>query len=352
MNTNFKGKQIFVGLDIHKKSCELKALSDNLSLGNVVKLSPYNGLIISNFLHKHYPDAKYLCVYEAGFSGFWLQRELSQFGINCIVVNPADVPTSNKDSVNKNDQIDAIKLGKSLRADQLRGIYIPSIEQEQARSLVRQRIRIKHSIKRFKNRIMSHYNFQGIQLDWDEGKMPTTWSRNKINQLEQDALKRSDLAMLGYLDTIKSLRQEELKSLKRIRHLSQTATHKRLYESLLKIRGIGSITAMIYITELMTMSRFKTFDKLQSFVGLIPTQQSSSETDKRGHMTNRSNGILKIALNQSAWSAVRYNPEMSLYYEEQKARLRKSQFAIIKVMVKLLRKIRYEWNKIEQEDYT
>lgn len=347
MKSIFKDKQIYVGFDVHKKSCDLKVLSSNLSLSNVIKLSPYNGQIIYKYLTKHYPGANYHCVYEAGFSGFWLQRELSQLGVDCIVVNPADVPTSNKDAVFKNDKIDAIKLSKALRADQLKGIYIPSKEEEKARSLVRQRIRINQSIKRFKNRIMSHYNFQGLLIEWDEGKMPVYWSRNKIRQLEIDANNRKDLAMIGYLDTIKSLREQELKSLKRIRKLSQDPRFIKVFSRLIKIRGVGSITAMILITELISMSRFKTFDSLQSFVGLIPSQQSSNETDRRGHLTKRGNGIVKIALNQCAWSAVRFNPEMSAYYEEQKKRLRKSQSAIVKVMVKLLRKIRYEWHQAE-----
>ncbi len=347
MKSIFKGKQIYVGIDIHKKSCDLKVLSSNLSLGNVVKLSPYNGDIIFKYLTKHFPGATYHCVYEAGFSGFWLQRQLTQLGIDCIVVNASDVPTSNKDAVYKNDKIDAIKLSKSLRADQLKGIYIPTKEEELARSLVRQRIKLNQTIKRYKNRIMSHYNFQGLSIDWNEGHMPKYWSRNKIQQLEQDALQRDDLAMVAYLDAIKSLREQELKSLRRIRQLSQRSQYKEVFERLIKIKGVGSITAMIFITELINMGRFKTFDKLQSFVGLIPSQHASSETDNRGHLTKRCNGIVKIALNQCAWSAVRFNSEMSAYYEEQKKRLRKSQFAIIKVMVKLLRKIRYEWHQVE-----
>jgi len=347
MKSNFKGKHIYVGIDVHKKSCDLKVLSSNLSLSNVVKFSPYNGQIISKYLTKHYPGATYHCVYEAGFSGFWLQRQLSQLGIDCIVVNPADVPTSNKDSVFKNDKIDSIKLGKALRAEQLRGIYIPTKTEEQARSLIRQRIKVTRTIKQFKNRIMSHYNFQGLIIDWDEGQMPKYWSSHKIRQLEQDAIQRDDPAMLGYLDVIRSLREQELKSLRRIRQLSQKPQFKEVFDSLIKIKGVGSISAMIFITELISMSRFKTFDRLQSFVGLIPSQQSSNETDNRGHLTKRSNGIVKIALNQCAWSAVRFNSDMSAYYEDQKTRLRKSQFAIIKVMVKLLRKIRYEWNEVE-----
>ncbi len=347
MNSNFKGKEIYVGLDVHKKSCDLKVLSSNLSLSNVVKLNPYNGDVIYKYLTKHYPGANYHCVYEAGFSGFWLHRELSLLGIDCIIVNPADVPTSNKDSVYKSDKIDAIKLSKALRANQLKGIYIPTKQEEQSRSLVRQRVRINQCIKQFKNRIMSHYNFQGLLVEWDEGQMPKYWSRNKIRQLEQNAELRDDFAMLGYLDTIKSLREQELKSLRRIRQLSQTQQYKELIESLIKIKGVGSITAMIFITELISMSRFKTFNNLQSFVGLIPSQQSSAETDRRGHLTKRCNGLVMIALNQCAWSAVRFNSEMSAYYEDQKVRLRKSQYAIIKVMVKLLRKIRYEWHQIE-----
>lgn len=347
MKNTFKSKQIYVGIDVHKKSCELKVLSDHLSLSSVVKLSPYNGQIIHKYLTKHYPGAEYSCVYEAGFSGFWLQRELDSLDIKCIVVNPADVPTTNKDSVFKNDKVDAIKLGKALRAEQLSGIYVPSLEQEQARSLVRQRIRINRCIKQFKNRIMSHYNFQGLHLDWEEGKMPVYWSKNKIIQLEKDAINRDDLAMLGYLDTIKSLRKQELISLQRIRRLSQQKQYKDLFDHLIRIKGVGSISAMIFITELVSMKRFKTFDRLQSFVGLIPAQQSSAETDRRGHLTTRSNTIVKIALNQCAWSAVRFNCDMTVYYEDQKKRLRKSQYAIIKVMVKLLRKIRYEWNQVE-----
>lgn len=348
MKSTFKGKEIYVGLDVHKKSCELKVLSSNLSLGNVVKLSPYNGRIIHKFLTKHYPGATIHCVYEAGFSGFWLQRELTQLGINCIIVNAADVPTSNKESVNKNDKIDAIKLSKCLRAEQLSGIYILPKEDEQLRSLVRQRIKIKKCIKKFKNRIKSHYNFQGLVIDWAEGEMPTHWSKSKIRQLELDAEQREDYAMEGYLDTIKILRKQELKSLARIRQLGQTPRYNEIFTRLTAIKGVGSISAMIFISEIITMSRFSTFDKLQSYVGLIPSQQSSGETDRRGHLTKRSNENVRVALNQCAWSAVRFDSEMSAYYEDHKKRLRKSQTAIIKVMVKLLRKIRYEWDQFEK----
>ena len=50
-----------------------------------------------NYLTKHYPGAEYYSVYEAGFSGFWADRQLRDLGIKNIIVNPADVPTKSKE---------------------------------------------------------------------------------------------------------------------------------------------------------------------------------------------------------------------------------------------------------------
>lgn len=342
MKVDFKGKNIFVGLDVHKSSCEVKVLTDNLSIGNVVKLSPLSGLKIFNYLKKNYRNGNYSCVYEAGFSGFWLQRELSQLGVDCIVVNPADVPTTHKEKLNKNDKIDCVKLAKSLRSGDLKGIFIPSREQEIDRCLVRQRYKVSKELARVRNQIKSHLNLLGIKLSFVEGRS-THWSNPMVHQIYKNAEQRNDFALLGYLETMRVIRDQKLIATKRIRSLSKLERHKEDIARLTSIKGVGVISAMIIRTELIDISRFSSFDCLQSYVGLIPNQRASGDSDSKGSLTSRANSFLRPALIQCAWSAVRYNPEMAAYYEDQKTKLRKSQLAIIKVCRKVLRKIKYTW---------
>ena len=42
-----------------------------------------------------------------------------------IVVNPADVPTKSSEKLRKSDAVDSGKLARSLRANELKGIYTP-----------------------------------------------------------------------------------------------------------------------------------------------------------------------------------------------------------------------------------
>ena len=61
-------------------------------------------------------------VYEAGFCGFWALRIFRQNNIDCIVCNPADIQTMNKERVNKCDPIDSHKLSRELENKSLHGI--------------------------------------------------------------------------------------------------------------------------------------------------------------------------------------------------------------------------------------
>ncbi len=77
------------------------------------------------YLSKNFPGGTYYVAYQAGFSGFWAQRKLTEKGMKTIVVHPADIPTTDKERDQKNDQRDSRKIASSLRSGELRGIYIP-----------------------------------------------------------------------------------------------------------------------------------------------------------------------------------------------------------------------------------
>ena len=80
---------------------------------------------LHGFLKRSYPGAQYHSVYETGFCGFWIHERLRELGIDNIVVNPADVPTKSSEKLRKRDAADSNKLARSLRANELEGIYTP-----------------------------------------------------------------------------------------------------------------------------------------------------------------------------------------------------------------------------------
>jgi transposase len=88
----------------------------------------YEGLILTNtsiegspgalitHLRKRYGQAHFSCVYESGPFGFSLCRSLWAAGLDCMVVNPADIPRYQQEMRSKSDPVDARKLALHLAA--------------------------------------------------------------------------------------------------------------------------------------------------------------------------------------------------------------------------------------------
>jgi transposase len=137
-----------------------------------------------NYLKKNYPGGIYHIVYEAGFCGFWAQRKFEGPDIDCVVVNPADVPVSNKEKVNKNDPIDSRKLSRELENKSLTGIYIPEIFHEALCSLMRLRYRIVQNQTRIMNRIKGLLHTRGFKIP-DQFTGNKRWSAAFIKWLSE-----------------------------------------------------------------------------------------------------------------------------------------------------------------------
>src|SRR4030095_8232167 len=92
---NFKGQQIFIGIDVHLKNWKVSIFMDDIELET--KSFPPSAKILGSYLRRMFPSGDYLSVYEAGYSGYWVHEELEREGIKNIIVNPADVPTKDKE---------------------------------------------------------------------------------------------------------------------------------------------------------------------------------------------------------------------------------------------------------------
>lgn len=137
---DFTGQNIYVGLDVHKKSWSVTILGSYNEFKTFTQ--PPSCIALENYLVKNFPGATYYAAYESGFCGFSIYNDLNSLGIKTIVVNAADVPTSDKEKRNKSDSIDSKKIALSLRVGQLEGIYVPQDETLEDRSILRYRSRL------------------------------------------------------------------------------------------------------------------------------------------------------------------------------------------------------------------
>lgn len=341
VNTNFAEQTIYVGLDVHKRSWNAALYLNDQYLRNIHQ--PPSPTALYKFLQSNYPGAAYVCAYEGGKFGYWIQRQLSSKGVSCLVVNPADIPSTHKDEVNKTDPRDARAIAMALQCGQLRGICIPGLQQESDRSLVRHRKRIWRDLVRCKNRIKGFLDYTGIELP--DKFSNSNWSKNFLHWLSAIEFEySSSRTTLDYMIREAELLRKELLSISNdIRKLMRSKTYKQLYYLLRTITGIGPLTAALLITEIGDMKRFPSFYELNSFIGLLPMEHSSGEREVKGRLTIRRHRQLRSDLIECAWTAKRTDPALQLYYHQQLKRGKEPKLIIVKIARKLLSRIRYVW---------
>jgi transposase len=218
---SFADQSIYVGIDVHLKSWKVSVVSDEIVYKTFS--SPPKAEKLWKYLNNHFPGAKLYSAYEAGFSGFWLHRELMNLGIHSMVVNPGDVPTTDKERRQKEDARDSLKIAQTLRAGHLKGIFVPSERVEHDRLLVRTREAIVKDLRRSKSRVKSLLYFQGIGYPQGFERDSTHWSRAFIKWLEEipfgDESVRASLN--AHLEMVGHLRNQLLKITRHIRELSR-----------------------------------------------------------------------------------------------------------------------------------
>jgi transposase len=335
---NFKGQNIFVGIDVHKASWTVCIFSEKLEHKKFNQ--PPTVEALKTYLHRTFPGATYHSAYEAGFSGFHTHYELLKAGINNIVVNAADVPTTHKEKDNKTDKRDSRKLGRSLRAGDLTGIHIPARKTQEDRSLLRMRYTVRKDLTRMKLRVKSMLSFYGIDHPEQFASSNKHWSRRymewlKTIQMEEESGKA---VIKTLISEVEEMRKVLLEVNRNIRALSRTKSYEKDYDLLFGIPGIGLITGMTFLTEIEDINRFPSTDHFASYVGLVPSCHDTGEKENNGDITPRAKKILRDLIVESAWSASRKDPALHLAFCNFCKRMEPNK-ALIRIARKLLNRI-------------
>ncbi len=286
---------VTVGLDVHARSIRLAAVRADELLEE--RTLPYDEEAVERVLRR-WPAVR--CCYEAGPTGFGLQRHLVERGIDCWVVAPGLVPQRPGDRV-KTDSRDARKLARLLAGGLLEPIHVPSPELEAARDLVRAREDARLDRMRDRHRLSKFCLRHGRTL-------PTnSWTivRRKWLGEQRFEFAAQQQTFDTYVHTV-DLVDARIETLERaIRQTAEQEPWRQLVARLRCLRGIETLTALGLVSEIGDFNRFRNAQEFMAFVGLVPSEHSSGEQRRQGSITKVGNSHVRRLLVESAWHARR-----------------------------------------------
>lgn len=331
ISRNFEGKIVYIGIDVHKKNYIVTCICDE----GVVKRATLEALPekLVEFVNKYFTGGKIMSAYEAGFSGFVLHRFLVKNGINNIVVHPAAIEVSARDRV-KTDQRDSLKIATQLSSGRLKGIYVPSAKREAFRAVTRLRESVLEDRKRVGNQLKSLLYLQGLIAPNDKQKVTKKWVK-KVMKYEVDKNIRYCIQVYGnqWLDLEKKIMEinEQLE-----KQAQEDKAMEIVYQS---APGIGKTNSRQLSNELGDMRHFKNEKGLFSFTGLTPSEYSSGEHKRQGHISRQGRALLRKTLTQAAWIAIKRDPSLGAIFERIAKNVGKKR-AIVGIARRLIGRIR------------
>src|SRR5215510_14403833 len=307
-----QGSTLFVGLDVHKETIAVAYVAEERE-AEVVFLGPIGTRQgdIDKLMRKLQAKGKALhFVYEAGPCGYWLYRYLTKKDLKCWVVAPSQIPKKAGDRV-KTDRRDAVQLARLLRSGDLSPVYIPSVEDEAIRDVVRAREDVLKDLKAAKVRLKAFLLRHDIRYtgraNWTAAHL--RWLANVVcpTPAQQIVFQEYVRAVSEQTDRLQRLEAE-------LHALVPTWRWAPVVDAIQALRGIHFIAAVTLIAELGDLNRFDSPRQLMSYLGLIPSEHSSGERRRQGGITKTGNSHARRVLVEGAW-AYRYPAKVSRHLQ-------------------------------------
>ena len=289
----------YVALDAHKKEHKVAMLLPGVDTPQEWKVAntAVNIRMMVRRIRRKAPGPVVIC-YEAGVCGFALQRQIQAEGVICKVIAPSLVPVKAGQRI-KTDRRDARKLAWYLRAGMLTEVHPPDEEAESARDLVRSCEVAQADLMRSRHRLLKFLLRRGIY--YRDGRH---WTQKHFRWLSglRFARARDSVIFNGYLSEVVQRKDRVAELLGAISALATEAPYAKPVGWLRCFRGIDVLTAMTVVTELYAIERFSSPRQLMSYVGLVPSEASSGETEHKGGITKTGNRRVRRVLIQAAWN--------------------------------------------------
>lgn len=286
--------------------------------------------------------------YEASGQGFGLYDDLTDAGVECHVLAPTHLPHSAHSRKRKTDDHDALMVLDEVRAHVLAGrklpaVWVPDHQTRDDREAVRLRLELAAQRTRLKNQIRNLLKRAPLALP-DDFSAGGDWSQRSVAWLRDVAAGTTGGLREGIRTALTSLIELhgglslQIKTLDRaITRLSRTERYAGQFRRLQLLPGVGTLTAMVFLTELGDLARFANRRQLAAYLGLAPSSFESGQIDDRkGHITKQGPARVRHVLCQAAWATLRTSPEWRAKYDRiRRGSKTRSRVAIVAIMRQL-----------------
>jgi transposase len=317
-----------VGADVHDKSMLLKIAEDR---GKPAKRSFANTetgrrAVIAHLRKraKAAGGAKVELAYEASSLGFGFYDELSDAGMVCHVLAPTKMTRSADHRRRKTDERDAERLLEILRGHLLAGnalpsVWVPDPETRDDREIIRARLDAAEKLTALKCQVRMLLKRNGLRRPATISKNWThaygAWLRGLLRP--GSAMAYGSRAALGSLLRQMQAIDEEIARLDaEVESLAETERYAVPARRLMTEKGVGLLTAMVFLAELGDLNRFRNRRQIGAFLGLVPSSDESGESgERKGHITHQGPWRVRRVLCQATWSRVRTDADAKGVYE-------------------------------------
>jgi transposase len=289
----------WVGLDVHaaQSACALLDTGTGELETCVVRSRP---LAVVDWLRAL--PRPWVGVYEAGPCGYGLARAASAEGFDLRVCSAGHAKRSPQERI-KTDKRDAIRLARLLAAGELTLVDVPSVADEQVRDVVRARDDVRGDLMRTRHRIGKLL----IRRDLYYPHPGSAWTRRHLDWLRSLRLgdPASELVLADLLHAHEHLvarrgtLDRTLDELAATSHLALPAARLRC------LRGINTLSAIGLAAEIRRFDRFSHPDQLACYLGLVPSETTTSEHRRQGAITKAGSSHARRLLVEAAWHYTR-----------------------------------------------
>jgi transposase len=297
-------------MDVHKDSVMMAIFGEHGAEPREVRRVANEPRKLRRFFDRLERQGEVRACYEASGAGYVLQRWLGEWGHHCDIAAPSLTPIR-RGQRRKHDKGDAIELGRLYRAGELVLIRIPTEAEERVRDLVRCRETFQREILKSRHYILKFLRRRGLiyreAQHWTQKHF--RWLRRLLSEgvlSAEDAVVFGEyLALLDY----KLARREELD--RQIEELALAPAYREAVGRIRCFRGLDTHAAMVLATEIFDFRRFESPRQLMAYVGLVPSEDSSGERERRGSITKAGNTHCRHVLVQAGWS-YRHRPAVGV----------------------------------------
>jgi transposase len=267
----------------------------------------------------------------------WFERLLGELGIELWLGDAGKVRASVVRQ-QKTDRRDAQQLLQLLVEERFPRIWVPSLEERDARQLLVHRHKQVQARTRTKNQLQALALSQGVQ------KKRKLWSQagraelEKLELLPYAAARREQL--LQQLDRLEA----EIAGLNR--QVEEEVARRPAAVKLMTHPGVGPVTALAMVLTLGPAERFQNGRQVGSYFGLIPSEHSSGGRQRLGHISKQGSSFLRFLLVEAGQSAARYDSQLGRFYRRLAARKHRALAKVAvgrKLAVRLYLMLREDW---------